>query len=101
MYGIKSLIGILLVTCSMQVLAVEEVDKRIVCADTNLVLGQLLQGEYKEVINWIGMDDSKSKFMLLTNPKTGTWTFLQFDKDRACGLASGIMFNNILSGNII
>ena len=101
MYGIKSLIGILLVTCSIQVLAIDKVDKRILCAESNLVLNELIQGEYKEVISWIGMDDSKTKFMLLSNPKTGTWTFLQFDKDSACGLASGIMFNNILSGNII
>lgn len=65
-------------------------EKKVVCNQFNLLLSTLLKNEYKERITWIGEDDeSETKFSLLVNEKTGTWTLLQFNKELACILGAG------------
>lgn len=64
-----------------------EINKKIVCDNTKTLLDTLLN-EYHESPVW-GGDDDKSKFGLLINQETGSWTIVQFDKDTTCILGVG------------
>ena len=64
-----------------------EINKKVVCDDTKTLLDTLLN-EYKESPVWAGTDD-KSRYSLLINQETGTWTMIQFDKDITCVLGIG------------
>ena len=64
-----------------------EINKKVVCDDTKTLLDTLLN-EYKESPVWAGTDD-KSKYSLLINQETGTWTMIQFDKNTTCILGVG------------
>lgn len=64
-------------------------NKPVVCETTSLVLDYLANGEYKELPVWAGKDE-KTSFGLLVNQATGTWTLIEFNKDHACLLGSGI-----------
>ena len=64
-----------------------EINKKIVCDDTKSLLDTLLN-EYRESPVWAGTDD-KSRYSLLINQETGTWTMIQFDKNTTCILGVG------------
>ena len=64
-----------------------EINKKVVCDDTKTLLDTLLN-EYKESPVWAGTDD-KSRYSLLINQETGTWTMIQFDKNTTCILGVG------------
>ena len=64
-----------------------EIRKTVICDDTKTVLDTLLN-EYHESPVWAGTDE-KSKFGLLINQETGTWTIIQFDKNTTCILGVG------------
>ena len=64
-----------------------EINKKIVCDNTKPLLDTLLN-EYKESPVWAGTDD-KSRYSLLINQETGTWTMIQFDKNTTCILGVG------------
>ena len=64
-----------------------EVNKKVVCDDTKSILDTLLN-EYHESPVWAGTDE-KSKYGLLINQETGTWTMIQFDKNTTCILGVG------------
>lgn len=64
-----------------------EIEKKVVCDYTNRIIDVLLN-EYKESPVWAGADE-KSKYSLLINQETGTWTMIQFDKNTTCILGTG------------
>lgn len=64
-----------------------EINKKVVCDDTKTLLDTLLN-EYKESPVWAGTDD-KSRYSLLINQETGTWTMIQFDTNTTCILGVG------------
>ena len=64
-----------------------EINKKVVCDDTKSLLDTLLN-EYQESPVWAGTDE-KSKYSLLINQETGTWTIIQFDKNTTCILGVG------------
>lgn len=64
-----------------------EINKKIVCDNTKTLLDTLLN-EYKESPVWAGTDD-KTRYSLLINQETGTWTMIQFDKNTTCILGVG------------
>jgi hypothetical protein len=64
------------------------IDRTLVCDDTKKIVNELMRGDYKEVPIWGGLDES-TKFMVLANSNTGTWTIIQFTPGIACLLGAG------------
>jgi hypothetical protein len=74
-----------------------KVDKEVLCDDTAVVLKWALENDFKEQPAWIGVDRT-SRYSLLANEKSGTWTLVQFNKDVACILGTGSGHKVILNG---
>ena len=74
-----------------------KVDKEVLCDETAVVLKWALDNDFKEQPFWMGVDRT-SRYSLLVNEKTGTWTFIQFNKDVACILGTGVGHHAILLG---
>ncbi len=76
-----------------------ELQKPVTCSSTVLVFQALFE-EAGELPVWLGLGTSQdtSKTVVLSNPKTKTWTIVQFDKDKACVLGSGIGNQQIFIG---
>lgn len=64
------------------------VEKPVYCSDVKTLIEFLSGQDYREVPSWIGKDES-SKFVLMANEKTKTWTLVQFNNQIACVLGSG------------
>ena len=62
--------------------------KNVLCDDTKKMYNELVNGEYAEKPVW-GGEGENSKFVLLINKQTGTWTFIEFVKDTSCVLGVG------------
>jgi hypothetical protein len=65
-----------------------KINKPLVCGPTKKMIGELINGEYKELPAW-GGDGEKTRYSLLINQETGSWTLVQFDKDNTCVLGVG------------
>jgi hypothetical protein len=63
-------------------------EKTVVCDKTQNVLDVIINGRYQETPMWGGVDDN-SRYSLLVNRETGTWTLIQFTKETACILGTG------------
>jgi hypothetical protein len=83
----KLLIPILLMSIQLAYADAIEINKKVVCDKTKLIMDTLIT-EYKEIPLWSGSDE-KSNFGLLINKETGTWTIIQFNKDTTCILGVG------------
>jgi len=82
---------VILVTALLTTAAIPqytEVKKTVICNDTKTLYNDLVNGEYAERPVW-GGEGENSKFVLLVNKTTGTWTFIEFVKDRSCVLGVG------------
>ena len=96
------IIGIVF-TCSMLFASVQpeikitEMKKTVPCAATKDIITDLANGDYKELPFWMGKD-TDSKYVLMANPKTLTWTFIQYDETTACVLGSGSNHTQIFNG---
>ena len=64
------------------------VNKKVICDLPDTMFEHLVIDGYRERPSWFGID-SKSKYILLSNDKTGTWTFIQYTQDIACILGAG------------
>jgi hypothetical protein len=64
------------------------IEKTVVCDKTQNVLDVIINGRYQENPVWGGVDDD-SRYGLLVNRETGTWTIIQFNKETACILGTG------------
>ncbi len=65
-------------------------NKEVYCDDAKKVISSLVTGEYQEKLAWMGDSESgDSKFVLLMNTKTKTWTLIQMNQEVACVLGSG------------
>jgi hypothetical protein len=74
-----------------------KVDKEVLCDDTAVVLKWALDNEFKEQPVWLGADRT-SRYSLLANEKSGTWTLVQFNKDVACILGTGMAHKLVITG---
>jgi hypothetical protein len=75
---------------------VTKIDKPVVCDSTDVIMKQLIKGEYKERPIWIGhSEDDSTNYTVLINEETKTWTIVQFNKDVACILGTGEKFNQL------
>jgi len=75
------------------------VDKSILCSDLKTVI-ENISGNYVEVPFWNGKD-SVSKYILMVNEKTKSWTFIQYNDKSACILGTGDQSNLIKFGKTV
>lgn len=62
--------------------------KPIVCDTTKNVVESMAGPEWREEPIWVGKDEN-SKFVLMVNDSTRTWTMIQYKDDVACILGLG------------
>jgi hypothetical protein len=65
------------------------VNKPVFCSDIKSLIEFLSGGEFREMPIWTGKDD-KSRYVILSNEKTKTWSIVQFNDQIACVLGAGI-----------
>jgi hypothetical protein len=63
-------------------------DKEVVCEKTEIIIGNLQRGQYKESPVWVGRGDN-DQYALFTNEQTKTWTIIQFNDSVACIIGAG------------
>ena len=85
---ITILVTALLTTAAIPQSTSVERKKNVLCDDTKTMYNELVNGEYAERPVWGGEGD-KTKFILLINKQTGTWTFIEFLNDTSCVLGVG------------
>ncbi len=64
------------------------VDKPVICFDSKTTIEEL-QKEWKEIPFWGSVLEDKSKIALFINPKTKSWTILQWNDKVACVIEAG------------
>jgi len=64
-----------------------KINKELVCDSTDEVFKFILERHQEQPV-WIGIAD-KTMTMLAQNPKSGSWTLIQFNDKLACILGSG------------
>ena len=79
---------ILLLGFSSLVSNAEEFAKSIVCSDLKSVI-EYVSSEFVEVPFWVGKDEN-SKYVLMVNTSTKTWTMIEYDDKVACIIGSGV-----------
>jgi len=63
--------------------------KVIVCDKAEIVL-QTLMNQFEESLRWTGKDlQNGTTYALTSNPKDGSWTLIQTDKEIACVIGVG------------
>jgi hypothetical protein len=75
---------------------IEKLYKPVVCSDLKTVI-ESISSEYNEVPYWNGIS-SDTKFILMVNKQTGTWTMIEYLNKDACVVGSGIRANLINLG---
>ena len=73
--------------------------KSIVCDDATTLIGEIVK-EFGETPVWSGLDtETKTTYGILMNPKTNTWTIIQFDSKIACVLGVGEEAKSLIHGS--
>jgi len=63
--------------------------KPVICDSFSEVFTTIIN-DFNEKLFWAGEDlTNESKYALMVNSETGTWTIIQFSKDTACVLGVG------------
>lgn len=70
------------------------VEKPVFCTDVKTMIEFLSGEDYQESPLWVGKDE-KSKYVIMSNDKSKTWTIVQFNDQVACILGTGT------NGNIV
>ena len=84
----KFILGVLLLP-AMAIAQPVTVEKPVVCDISKVVIETLIGKDYKEQPFWIGNDET-SRYVMLVNEKTKTWSFVQFNENVACVLGTGV-----------
>lgn len=66
-----------------------QTEKPVICSDLKSIVEFLSGPEYEEEPFWNGLGEGGSKYILMANPLTRTWTFIQYNDKMACVLGSG------------
>lgn len=70
-----------------------EMSKSVICDDTRTIVSFVME-RYKEVPVWTAQDgDNQSRYVLMINSNTGSWTLLQYTPQVACILGVGTKSN--------
>ncbi len=72
------------------------VEKPVICDTPKTVIETLTGKGYQEQPFWIGNDET-SRYILLANERTKSWTILQFNKNIACVLGTGDNHKQVFS----
>lgn len=64
------------------------VSKPVICSDPKSIIEYLSGEDYREQPNWAGRDE-KSRYVLMVNDKTKTWSMVQFNDTVACIIGAG------------
>ena len=77
--------------------------KKPVTCDSTIAVFQALSDQAGEKPIWLGRGNGSdtSSTTIFANEKTKTWTIVQFDKDMACILGSGVSSRQIFTGPVI
>ena len=68
--------------------------KPVLCAEISKIFTEITGSKYKELPGWVGLsNEDNGNYVLLVNEKTQTWTFIQFEENIACILATGNRFD--------
>ena len=70
--------------------------KEVVCASLKDVVEFVSGQEFQEEPYWVG-SDQVSKFVMMVNSKTGTWTMIQYDNKKACIIGTGAKSQAVFS----
>ena len=92
----KLAVAMILILTSLVICAnpeIFETEKPITCSDVKTVIEGLSDG-YNEQPFWIG-NSQDSKYILMVNPKTNTWTMVQYNDKIACVVGTGNRANQI------
>lgn len=73
-----------------------EVDKPVICSDPKTVI-ETLSDQYQEQPVWSGRG-TESKYVLLVNPKTSTWSIVEYNDKLACVVGTGKAARQIFLG---
>lgn len=92
----KFILGVLLLP-AVAVSQPVTVEKPVVCDTPKIVIETLTGKEYKEQPFWAGVDEN-SRYVMLVNEDTGTWSIVQFNKNIACILGTGNNHRQIFLG---
>lgn len=87
------LLGLTTLVAHAQVISVE---KPVFCSDLKTII-EVASGGFEEEPTW-GGSDAISKFILMSNKKTGTWTFIQYNDKIACVIGTGEKGKQIFLG---
>ena len=79
-----------------------QINKPVTCENTLLIFQALVEQAGEKPI-WVGKGDGAdtSKTVILANEKTKSWTIVQFDKNMACVLGSGVSSQVIFTGPVV
>lgn len=75
------------------------VEKPVFCSSLKIVI-ETITGTYQEEPFWRGADE-KSKFLMTVNPKSGSWTMIQYNDQIACVLGVGNNSKVLLLGKTV
>ena len=78
---------------------VVQVEKPVVCSNLKTIVETISQ-DFQEQPTWRG-NDSRSKYVMFSNSKTGTWTLIQYSDNVACVIGSGENGRQLFSGKTI
>ena len=73
-----------------------EVDKPVTCSDPKTVI-EGLSDQYQEQPCWSGRG-TESKYVLFVNPKTGSWSMVEYNDKVACVVGTGKAARQIFLG---
>ena len=71
-----------------------EIEKPVICSDPKTVIENISE-LYKESPYWVGTGTDDSRYVLMTNPSTKTWTMIQLNDKIACVVGTGSRANLI------
>ena len=83
----KLIVGVLLLPALASAQPVT-VEKPVICDTPKIVIETLTGAGYREQPFW-GGNDSTSRYVLLVNERSKTWSFVQFNRDIACVIGTG------------
>jgi hypothetical protein len=84
----KSIAFLLALTSLVANAEITETNKPVVCGDVKTVI-ENISDVYKESPYWIGAGSDRTKYVLMTNSTTMTWTMIQFNDKVACVIGTG------------
>jgi hypothetical protein len=82
--AVAFLFGLNTLVANAQIFSTE---KPVLCSDPKTII-ESVSKDYQEEPFWVGKDD-QSRFVMMVNKKTGSWTFIQFNDKIACVLGTG------------